>query len=79
MRGLDEDTLEVSLRSSDADVRRVATLALSSGGSPISGAARADLLRTALHDDDEQVRYEALRGTPVTRRRATAAGHCSRR
>ena len=62
VRGLDEDTLEVSLRSSDADVRRVATLALSSGGSSISGATRADLLRTALHDDDEQVRYEALRG-----------------
>ena len=62
LRGLDEDTLDVSLRSSDAAVRRIATLALSGGASPMTGAARGDALRTALRDDDEQVRYEALRG-----------------
>lgn len=62
LRGLDEDTLEESLRSDDAAVRRIATLALSGGASPMTGTARGDALRAALRDDDEQVRYEALRG-----------------
>ena len=62
IRGLDEDTLRVSLRSTHDDVRRLATQAVSGGASPITGADRGDALREALRDRDEQVRLEALRG-----------------
>ena len=62
VRGVDEDSLDLSLRSSDDAVRRLATLTLSSGGSPIVGSARADAIRAAMRDANEQVRYEALRG-----------------
>lgn len=62
VRGLDDESLELSLRSSDAQVRRIATLALAGGASTITGAERADALRTALRDTHAQVRYEAVRG-----------------
>ena len=72
IRGLDEDTLQVSLRSSHDDVRRLAAQALSGGASPITGSDRGDALREALRDRDEQVRYEALRG--YVRHQAKANG-----
>ena len=62
VRGVDEDSLGLSLRSSDDAVRRLATLTLSGGASPVVGAARAEAIRAALRDANEQVRYEALRG-----------------
>ena len=72
IRGLDEDTLRVSLQSSRDDVRRIATLALAGGASPITGSDRGDALREALHDRNEQVRFEALRG--YARHQAKADG-----
>ena len=72
IRGLDDDTLRVSLRSSHDDVRRVATLALAGGASPVTGADRGAALLEALRDRDEQVRYEALRG--YARHEAKASG-----
>ena len=72
IRGLDEDTLRVSLRSSHDDVRRIAAQALAAGASPITGSDRGDALREALRDRDEQVRLEALRG--YVRQQAKADG-----
>jgi cyclophilin family peptidyl-prolyl cis-trans isomerase/HEAT repeat protein len=62
VRGLDEDTLRISLRSRHDDVRRIGALALAGGASPITGADRGDALREALRDRSHQVRYEAVRG-----------------
>ena len=72
IRGLDEDTLRVSLRSTHDDVRRLAAQALAGGASPITGSERGEALREALRDRDEQVRYEALRG--YVRQQAKADG-----
>ncbi|HXG57116.1 MAG TPA: hypothetical protein VNJ03_17190, partial [Vicinamibacterales bacterium] len=62
VRGLDEDTLRLSLASDHESVRRLASTSLGSGSSTITGTDRADHLRRLLNDRAELVRYEALRG-----------------
>ncbi len=61
VRGLDDETLRISLQSSDDAVRRLAAASLGAGSSPIVGTERADHLRGLLSDKSQLVRYEAVR------------------
>lgn len=69
VRGVDEDTLRISLASDHESVRRLALTSLASGSSTITGTDRADHLRRLLNDRSELVRYEALRGYVRTQAR----------
>jgi cyclophilin family peptidyl-prolyl cis-trans isomerase/HEAT repeat protein len=69
-RGVDDDTLALSLRSTDDDVRRLAVVLLAGGGSPISGPDRLDYLRKALTDKALGVRHEAVRAYARTHARS---------
>jgi cyclophilin family peptidyl-prolyl cis-trans isomerase/HEAT repeat protein len=62
VKGLDEDSLRVSLESPNDAVRRLAAAALSAAASPIVEADRAHRLRRLLNDTSQLVRYEAIRG-----------------
>ena len=62
VRGLDEETLRISLESASDSVRQLAAATLGAGSSPISGTARLDHLRRLLNDRSQLVRYEAVRG-----------------
>jgi cyclophilin family peptidyl-prolyl cis-trans isomerase/HEAT repeat protein len=60
---VDAETLEAMItEASSPDLRRLAMLGLSSGGSPVVGPDRLDYLRKGLDDREAAVRYEALRG-----------------
>ncbi len=62
VRGLDHDTLRISLESENESVRRLTVAALGSGSSAVTGGDRAVYLRRLLKDRSQFVRYEALRG-----------------
>ena len=60
-QGVDADTLEVVLAREDAEVRRLAVLALSGSGSSILDEERIGYIRRALSDTSYMVRLEAVR------------------
>ena len=62
VRGLDEETLRISLGSANDSVRRLAAAALGAGSSPIVGTDRLDHLRRLVNDRSQLVRYDAVRG-----------------
>lgn len=60
--GVNGDTIAKVLKDPEAQVRRLAALALTGGGaSDLDSARRTDLVREALTDRSALVRYEALR------------------
>lgn len=60
-QGVDPDTLEVVLAAADAEVRRLAVLALTGSGSAIEDEARLAYVRKAFSDRSTIVRVEAVR------------------
>jgi cyclophilin family peptidyl-prolyl cis-trans isomerase len=60
--GADTPTLVTALADDEAEVRRLAALALAGAGSTVEGARRVELLREALSDRSPMVRLEALKG-----------------
>ncbi len=60
--GADTTTLVAALADDEAEVRRLAALALAGAGSPIDGARRVELLQEALSDRSAMVRLEAVKG-----------------
>jgi cyclophilin family peptidyl-prolyl cis-trans isomerase len=74
VRGLDEETLRISLESANDQVRRLAAAALGAGSSPLTGADRADSLRRLLGDRSQLVRYEAVRGYARSHARTDGCG-----
>ena len=73
-RGVDAEMLTFSLRSADDHVRRIAVTLLGAGGSPITGAGRADYLRKWMNDKAFFVRYEAVRGYARTHAKSDGCG-----
>ncbi|MEO5894196.1 MAG: peptidylprolyl isomerase [Vicinamibacterales bacterium] len=74
VRGVEEDSLRVSLDSPNDSVRRLAAASLAEGASPITGADRAGHLRRLLNDRSQLVRYEALRGYARSHARTDGCG-----
>jgi cyclophilin family peptidyl-prolyl cis-trans isomerase/HEAT repeat protein len=60
-QGVDADTLRATLTRGDAQVRRLAVLALSGSGSVIDEEERVGSIRRALADASHMVRFEAVR------------------
>ena len=60
-QGVDADTLEAVLAREDAEVRRLAVLALSGSGSSLLDEERIGYIRRALSDTSYMVRLEAVR------------------
>ena len=74
VRGLDEDTLQVSLGSANDEVRRLASASLGAGSSSITGTGRLDHFRRLLGDRSQLVRYEAVRGYVRSHARTDGCG-----
>jgi cyclophilin family peptidyl-prolyl cis-trans isomerase/HEAT repeat protein len=60
-QGVDAETLRAALTRDDAQVRRLAVLALSGSGSAIDDEERVAHIRKALADSSYMVRFEAVR------------------